>query len=97
MTSYEHQYLCQYSIFRNICLNYIRHNTYSVILQKLRQEFTKSLSEMVVGLQSEETEPIEGKSTEPCGISPMSHLLPLTTSGRLHEIVYGGRGRVNSG
>ena len=47
--SYESQYPCKYSIFRATCLTYVKHNIYSVILQKLRQESKKSLGETAAG------------------------------------------------
>ena len=59
--SYEFQYLCQFSIFRTTNFNL---DIYSFILQRLRQEFQKMLSERVATSQVEEVEPLEGKSTE---------------------------------
>ena len=44
---------------------FLEHNIHSVILQKLRHEFKKSLCEMAAGSQSAEKEPLEGDSTEP--------------------------------
>ena len=55
MTSYEFQYPCQYSIFRTINFTYVRHNIYSDVLQKLRQELKKSFGETAAG-QSDEKE-----------------------------------------
>ena len=95
MTSYESQYPCQYSIFRTTCLTYIRHNIYSVILQKLRHEFKKLLHEMAVGSQSAEKEPQEVDSTEPHSASPTHPLFTLTAYSKLYAIVY-RRGRINT-
>ena len=65
-------------------------------MQKLRQEFKKSLSEMVAGSQSDEKEPIEGESTEPHSVSPMSVAFTPKTYCRFHKIVLGRRGGINT-
>ena len=89
--SYKSQYPCQYSIFRTTYLTYVRHNIYSVILPKLRQEFKRSLSKIMAASQSDERVRVQSPTVFP---STSAVLAPTAYCG-LHEIVHGRRGGID--